>query len=123
MRRTVAPDLDSNMVETAFDVGANTVGELLQVASAGMGIAWHGEPAFTAQQFVDRHSRTFAFDVPERLVKPAQGIVQDWAVAPIGAGVSGLPQIFDVVGIASPAKGIQILVDRSFDRQRPLVER
>jgi len=80
------------------------------------------EAAFAAQQLIDGHVSTFSFYIPQGLVQPAQGVVQDGPVAPVGAGIGVLPHVLYIVDVPALGKRIEVFIDGSYDRQRPLIE-
>lgn len=46
----------------------------------------HGRrfPGFAAEELVQRHARHLALDIPQRLIHAAEGVVENWTVAPVG---------------------------------------
>ena len=71
---------------------------LLDLGAGGVRVAIGGFAALAAQKLVDRHARLASFDIPERLIDAADGVVQHRAIAPVGAVVAGLPDVFDAIG-------------------------
>jgi len=122
LRRTVSAQLDADVPKTTLDVLLDAGFERRQVFAAGVAVTIHGKTAFAAKQLIDGHAGAFAFDVPKRLVKPAQGVVQDGPIPPIRTGVSGLPDVFDVVGVATAAERVEVFLDGNFHREWPLIE-
>ena len=78
--------------------------------------------AFSAQELVDGQPRLAALDVPEGHVHPADGIVQDRAVPPVGAIVAGLPGVIDPVGRLAHQERLQVSLHRGNHQVRPLRE-
>src|SRR5581483_28366 len=73
-------------------------------------------PAFAAQKFIDGHTRLTALDIPQRLIDAADGVIQNWAVAPVRRVVHGLPQIFNRICGAANQKWFEVEID-SVDNQ------
>src|SRR5262245_39749489 len=112
MLRTVAAHLNSNMSKALLDLGTHAFFQLLHVSSARVTVAIHGEPTFPADQLVDWLAAALALDVPQSHVQPAQRVVQDRTISPIGTRIGILPEIFDVVGVASAGEWIQEILNR-----------
>ena len=79
--------------------------------------------ALPTEELVDGHSGALALDVPERHVDSAERVHEYGAVSPVRALKHCLPEVFDVVRVGTAQKWVEILVDRSNDGERPLVER
>lgn len=118
----VSPHLDTHMAVSGSDKLLDIFDHIADVVSAGMGVAVHSEAAFATEELIDRHASAFAFDVPERLVEAAEGIIEHGAVAPVGTDVSSLPDILDIVGIFAYAKVVEVFVDRSHNAVSALAE-
>ena len=89
--------------------------DLVGVPPVGVGVERDGVTHLAAQQLVNRHPGALALDVPERHVEPAEHVVLDRAVAPIGGDVGALPEIFDAGRVfADPERRI-LLFDRGDD--------
>src|ERR1700722_16056276 len=80
-----------------------------------MGIAVDGETGLAAEQLIDGHIGAFAFDVPKGLVEPAECVVEDGPVAPVGADEEGLPEVFYVVYFFADAEIGHVVVDSGHD--------
>ena len=78
--------------------------------------------AFPADQIVDRHVGHAAFDVPERLVHAADGVVQNGAVFPVRAVVAHLPGVFDLVDRMVQQERLEVAFDGGLDQVRALGE-
>ena len=78
--------------------------------------------ALAAEQLVERHVGALALDVPERDVHAAHRVEQHAAVAPVRADVGRLPDVFDLVDVASDEKRLEVLVDGGLDDQGALGE-
>ena len=87
-----------------------------------MGIGRDGGACFAAQQLVQGHICQLALDIPQRHVDACHGVVQHRAVAPVGIDHHQVPQVFNIVGIASDKDGLEVILHRAFHRQRPLLE-
>ena len=120
--RTIATELDSDVPEAFFHGSFDAAFELFKVAAAAMGIAVGSEPAFTAKELIDGHVCTFTFNVPECLIEAAQGVIEDRAVAPIGACIGVLPHVFYVVNVSAFGEGIEVFINGDGCRQRALIE-
>lgn len=121
--RTVSAQLNADMAVALFHEALHVVHHLADVAARGVGIAVHGEARLAAEQLINGHSGAFAFDVPERLIESAEGVVENGTVAPVRAGVGGLPDVLDVVGVAPAAERVEVFLNGGFHRERALVER
>ena len=64
------------------------------VVVAGDGVAY-----LAAEEFVDGHAGALAFDVPKGHVHAAENVVVDGAIAPVGAEMAALPEVFDLLGV------------------------
>ena len=73
--------------------------ELFEVASARVRVAVDGEAALAAQKLINRKTRPLAFNIPERHIDAAQGIVEHRPVPPIRTRIGGLPKVFDIVRV------------------------
>src|ERR1700722_10053398 len=80
-----------------------------------MGIAVDGETGLAAEQLINGHIGTFTFYVPKGLVEPAECVVEDGSVAPVGAHEEGLPEVFYVVYVFADAEIGHIVVDGGHD--------
>src|SRR5579862_6859937 len=79
-------------------------------------------PALAPSKLINGHSRLTAFDVPKRLIDPADGVVQHGAVFPIGTVITGLPDVLDPVRRLIQEEWPEILLDRGLDQIRALGE-
>ena len=104
--------LHAHVAKALVDEAARLVDGLLNFGAGGMRVAGGGFAALAAQKLVNRHIRLAALDIPEGLVHAADGVVQHRTVAPVGAVVAGLPNVFDLVGALAGEEGAEILLDR-----------
>src|SRR5579859_3074337 len=74
-----------------------------------------GLPALSTGKLIHRHACLAAFDVPKRLIDPAEGVVQYRAIFPIRAVIAGLPDVLDPVRRLVQKERLQILFDRGLD--------
>ena len=100
------------MAEALFHIAFRAVDDLLKLGTVSVSISVGGLAAFAAGELIDRHASLAAFDIPQRLIDPADGIVQHGAVLPIRAVVAGLPDVLDAIGSFIQQKGSQIFLDR-----------
>src|ERR1700693_1736999 len=77
-----------------------------------MRINKRSSPAFTTQQFVDRHTRLTAFDIPQCLIYSADGVVQNRAIAPVRRVIHRLPATLDCIIWPAEQEWPQIPVHR-----------
>ncbi len=75
--------LNANVLETLGLQLLNVVGHRLGRVAVGVAVTGNCEAYFSTQQLIDGHPGAFAFDVPKRLVQPAEGVVQYGAIAPV----------------------------------------
>jgi hypothetical protein len=62
----------------------------------------------TSAELVDWHAGTLALDVPQRHIHGGEYIVVHRAIAPVGAHLCRLPQVFDPGGVFSDQPGFQM---------------
>ena len=67
-----------------------------------------GHAALTAQQAVDRHPGSLAFDVPQRHVDAGKCVVQDRPTSPVRAHLGGVKDIFNLINVAAAEQWIKI---------------
>src|ERR1043166_3690780 len=88
-----------------------------------MRVAIDREERLSADELIHRHVRALALDVPQRHVESTQRVVEYRPVAPIGTRVSVLPEVFDVVRIATASERIEIFFNGGDNGERSLIER
>src|ERR1700728_3447459 len=115
--------LHAHIAEALVHEMASLVDGLLKFGSGSVGVAIGGLATLAPKELIDGHTRLAAFDIPQRLVHAADGIIQHGAVAPIGAVIAGLPDIVDAVGVFTDQKRAQIFFDRGVDQFGALRER
>ena len=103
--------LDADVAEALLDDGPGAVEGVLDLRPAGVGVAVGGLAHLAAEELVDGHPRLAALDVPQRHVHAAHGVVEDGAVAPVGAVVHGLPEVVDPVRLPADQEGLEVAVD------------
>src|ERR1035438_215769 len=105
-------DLHADVAESLRHEAARGLHYVGEIGAAGVGVTVDGLAAFSARKLVHRHAGLPALDVPERLVHAADGVVQHRAVLPVGAVVTGLPDVFDAVGVLAHQERLQVAFHR-----------
>ena len=126
-RRTIAghaghADLDAHVAEALRDIALRAVDDFREFGAVGVAVGVDGFAALAAGQLIDRHAGLAAFDVPQRLIDAADGVVQDRAVFPVRAVVAGLPDVLDAVGGLAEEERLQISLDGGLDQVGALGE-
>ncbi len=101
----------------------DAVDDLVFVPSARVGIRVSGLPTLSPQQLVKGHPRTFALDVPQRLVDAGDGVVEHGAVPPIAVDHRHLPRLLDPVDVTADQERVEVLFDRGVDGPEALGKR
>ena len=98
------------------------IGKLFEGPATGRLVGVDRTAAFASQQLVDGQAGPFPQDVPQSRVDPAEGVVQDRSVAPVGTEEGGLPDVFDVPGTLAHQKLLQIDIHGCLHGANPLGE-
>ena len=93
------------------------------VRAAGVVVAVGAVPHLAAEQLIERQAGALALDVPQRDVDAAHRVEEHRPVAPVGADVARLPDVFDLVDVAADEERLQVLLERGLHDQRALRER
>ena len=80
-----------------LNILTDTLLYIFQASSVRMAVNRHTFPGFSAKQAVKRHAGQLSLDVPQGLIHSRYGIIEDWAIAPIGASHHGLPDILYIM--------------------------
>ena len=98
------------------------IGKLFECPAAGRPVGVHRSAALASQQLVDGQAGPFPQDVPQSRVDPAEGVVQDRSVAPVGTEEGGLPDVLDIPGTLAHQKLLQIDIHGCLHGANPLGE-
>ena len=118
----VAAHLNPDAAITLVDEPPGVVGHLLRVASIGVGVHPGRPPVAAAEQLVDGHPGPLAFDVPQGLVDPGDGVVQHRTVAPVAVHHHHPPQLLDPVDVASDEEGCNVAFEGGLHSEDALGE-
>src|SRR3990172_8380990 len=88
---SITTHLSTNMPVTFLHILPNIILHFLGIAAIGMRVTRNGVADFASQQFIQWHACPFPFDVPKCHIQPAQHIVDQNTVAPIGMDIRVLP--------------------------------
>jgi hypothetical protein len=91
---------------------ARVVDHFRNLAPAGVRVTVGRLAALAAEQLIHGHPRHPSLDVPQRLVHPADGVVQNRPVAPVRGVVHRLPQVVDAVSGLARQKRPQVPLHR-----------
>ena len=81
-----------------------------------MSVNRNAGPHLTAKKVIKRHSRHFAFDVPQSHVYTGDSIVDNGTGSPVSILVHELPELSDIVDFAADHEGFEISLNKVFDR-------
>ncbi len=115
-------DLDADVSEALLHVLAGVADGVRDLGAVRVGVGVDGFADLAAGELIDGHAGLAALDVPEGLVDSADRVVEYGTVLPIGAGVTGLPDVLDAVGGLAHEKGLEVLLDGRFDEVGALGE-
>ena len=107
--------LDADVAEALGHVFFGVFDDVGIVGSAGVAVGVGSFAALAAGELIDGHVGLAAFDVPEGLVDAGDGVVEDGAVAPIGAVVAGKPNVLNAVRGFAEKQGLEIAIDGGLD--------
>src|SRR5262249_52744261 len=115
-------DLDADVPPALVHQLPGLPGDVLERRAAGVAVGVHGPAALAAPELVDRQPRPLAGDVPQGHVRPADGVAQDRAVAPVGADEGRLPDVLDLQRVLADEERLEVLLDRRLYHAGPLGE-
>ncbi len=115
--------LHAHVAEPGGHALARVVGDLGEVASAGVVVAVGPVANLAAEHLVQRQPGALAEDVPQRDVDAAHRVEEHRPVAPVRADVHRLPDVLDLVDAPADQERPQVLIDRRLHHQGTLRER
>ena len=116
----IAAPLHADHLHAVLHEGLHAVADLFQGLAVRMAVDANALAYLAAKQLIDGHVGHLALDVPKGLVHAGNGVVEDGAVAPIGANHGHLPDVLDAGGILAHEQGLHIGVHGMGHGQEPL---
>src|SRR6266446_738250 len=99
---SVPAELDADVRETALHRSAYTLDDAIEGCRfARVIVNRNSDPAPTTEQLVNRHVGSFAFQIPERHINAAERQIHGCVVSPERTHIAALPNVFDLVRIAT----------------------
>jgi hypothetical protein len=106
-----------------IDVARHFVERFGDVLSIGMAVDHHAVAALPAEQFVQRHSRHLALEVPQRRIDGGDRAHRHRPAAPVRAAIEVLPDILDPRRIATDEGRDDVLGEIGRDGELATIER
>ena len=96
---------------------------LLEVSPCRVHIDGKRHPTAATEKLIERHPCTFPFDIPQRHVDTTERMVEHRTIPEVGTEVGRLPDVFDIIDAPADQVWLEIMLDGSHHRKRPLGER
>ena len=108
----IAAQLNADVAIALGHQALDIVGDLLRRLAVSVGIDMSRFARLAAEQLVDRHVGLLALNVPQRLINPRHGIVQNRPIAPVAVEHGHLPDLLNAGNIMTEQIGFQVLFQR-----------
>src|SRR6185369_5758037 len=115
-------DLYADVTESLRHLALRGFHDIGKIRSVGVAVTIGGLAAFAARKLVDGHAGLTALNVPQRLIHTADRIIQNRAVFPVGAVVTGLPDVLNPVRRLTDQERLEVPFHRGLDQVGALRE-